>query len=357
MARPRLPLLSLAAVLIAGLMAQPAIAAPKKSFTIAWSIYTGYMPWAYAEHAGILKKWSDKYGISVKAVQINDYVESINQYTAGQYDAVTGTTMDALTIPAAGGVDTSVILIGDYSNGNDGIVLKGKGKTLKDIKGKTVSLVQFSVSHYMLARALQKVGLKDTDVTLQNVSDADFVAAFKTGGVDAVVAWNPGYMEIKQDPNASVVFDSKQIPGELVDIAFANTKVLKENPSFGKVLAGAWFEVLGLMQKNDAAGIAARKFMAEASGAKPAEFDAQVKTTYFYYTPKAGADFISAPAMITAMDEVRSFSFANGLMGNGVTSKDAIGMSFPGGKTLGNQKNLKLRFDDSYMRMAADGKL
>jgi NitT/TauT family transport system substrate-binding protein len=38
-------------------------------------------------------------------VQVNDYIESINQYTAGKFDGVVMTNMDTLTIPAAGGVD------------------------------------------------------------------------------------------------------------------------------------------------------------------------------------------------------------------------------------------------------------
>ena len=51
--------------------------------------------------------------------------------------------MDALTIPAAGGVDTTALIIGDFSNGNDGIVLK-KGKTLADIKGQKINMVELS---------------------------------------------------------------------------------------------------------------------------------------------------------------------------------------------------------------------
>ncbi len=100
-------------------------AAPRHDFSIGWSIYAGWMPWPYAQQAGIVKKWADKYGVKINFVQVNDYVESVNQYTAGKLDGVTVTNMDALTIPAAGGKDTSAIIIGDYSNGNDGIVLKG----------------------------------------------------------------------------------------------------------------------------------------------------------------------------------------------------------------------------------------
>src|SRR5690242_15232263 len=81
----------------------PALAAKKKEFNIAWTIYVGWMPWPYAAETGIVKKWADKYGIKINVTQINDYVESINQYTAGKFDGVTVTNMDALTIPAAGG--------------------------------------------------------------------------------------------------------------------------------------------------------------------------------------------------------------------------------------------------------------
>jgi hypothetical protein len=63
------------------------------------------------------------------------------------------TNMDALTIPAAGGIDSTALIVGDFSNGNDGVVLKDKS-ALKDIKGQTVNLVELSVSHYLLARGL-----------------------------------------------------------------------------------------------------------------------------------------------------------------------------------------------------------
>src|SRR5207245_10577137 len=138
----------------------------------------GWIPWPYAAESGIVKKWADKYGITINVVQINDYVESVNQYTAGKFDGVTVTNMDALTIPAAGGVDTSAIVMGDFSNGNDGIVLKN-GKTIADIKGRKINIVELSVSHYLLARALATVKLRERHIKIVNTSDADIVGAFK----------------------------------------------------------------------------------------------------------------------------------------------------------------------------------
>src|SRR5207253_5112129 len=103
------------------------------------------------------------------------------------------------------------------SNGNDGIVLK-KGKTLADIKGQKINIVELSVSHYLLARALATVKLTEKDVKTVNTSDADIVAAFKSSDSTAVVTWNPQLMEVKAEPGATLVFDSSKIPGEIQDL-------------------------------------------------------------------------------------------------------------------------------------------
>ncbi|MDX9767501.1 MAG: putative urea ABC transporter substrate-binding protein [Ectothiorhodospiraceae bacterium] len=349
--------LILLALLLAGIAAGgSAFAQEKKKFKLAWSIYVGWMPWDYADHSGIVKKWADKYGIEIEVVQINDYVESINQYTAGAFDACVMTNMDALTIPAAGGVDSTALIVGDYSNGNDAVVLKG-GKTLKDVKGRNVNLVELSVSHYLLARALDSVGMSERDVKVVNTSDADIVAAFTTPQVNAVTLWNPQLAEVMAMPNAAKVFDSSRIPGEILDLTVANSDVLKANPAFGKALVGAWYETMAIMAADDAKGRAARAHMGEASGTDRAGYEAQLKATHMYYQPAEGVAFTRSEQLVQTMDHVRKFSFAHGLLGEGARSADAVGIAFPGGKMLGNARNLKLRFDDAWMQMAAEGKL
>jgi NitT/TauT family transport system substrate-binding protein len=327
----------------------------EKTFKIAWSVYTGYMPWPYAEHAGLIDKWAKKYGIKIEVTQVNDYIEAINQYTGGKFDGVTSTIMDGLTLPAVGGVDTTVLIACNYSNGNDGIVLKGKGKTIADLKGKKLNLVQYSISHYMLALALKKHGVEASDVKLQNISDADFIAAFHTPDVDAVVAWNPAYVELKKLPDVSIVFDSKEIPGDLVDGFLVNTKTLKENPELGKALTGAWFEAIEIIKGNDEKAAEARKFMAELSGTTVESLNSQIETTSFY-EPASAAAFARSSELAAAMNEIRTFTFDNGLMGAAAKTKDAIGIALPG-NTLGDAGNVKLRIEDTFTHMAADNKL
>lgn len=330
-------------------------ATQRKTFSIGWSIYAGWMPWPYAQQAGIVKKWGDKYGIKIDVVQVNDYVESINQYTAGKFDGVTVTNMDALTIPAAGGKDTSAIIVGDYSNGNDGILLKG-ADTLAAIKGRQVYLVELSVSHYLLARGLETAGLKSTDVKTVNTSDADIVGAFSSPSATAAVAWNPQLSVMKGQAGAKEVFSSAKIPGEILDLMVVDTATLKANPNLGKALAGIWYETLALMQRQDATGKAARAAMAKLAGTTPEDFDKQLKTTFLYADPKAALAATSAPTLVKTMTLVRDFSFSKGLF-KGASSADAVGIAFPGGKTLGDPRRVTFRFDESFMKLAADGKL
>jgi NitT/TauT family transport system substrate-binding protein len=267
------------------------------------------------------------------------------------------TNMDMLTIPAAGGVDSTALIVGDFSNGNDGVVLKGKGKKLEDIKGQKVNLVELSVSHYLLVRGLSGIGMRERDVKIVNTSDADVVAAFSTPSSTAVATWKPQLATILAMPNAQLVFDSSKIPGEILDLMVVNTATLTANPKLGKALVGAWYEIMSLMAKNDAAGKAAETVMAKASGTDLAGYQSQLSTTHLFATPAEAYEFTMGDSLIKTMDLVRHFSFEHGILGQGAASVDVVGIQFPGNKSLGDTHNVKMRFDPSYMKMALDGTL
>ncbi|BCU55402.1 putative urea ABC transporter substrate-binding protein [Enterobacter kobei] len=349
-----LPLLRSLVLSLVMLTSLPALAAVKKEFNVCWTIYAGWMPWGTIAGDKIIDKWASKYGIKINVVQLNDYIESINQYTAGQFDGCTMTNMDALTIPAAGGVDTTALILGSYSEGNDGVVVKGEGKTLADLKGMKIYLPELSVSHYLLVRGLEKAGLAERDVTVVNTSDADIVSAFSTPDVKAAVAWNPQLSVIKSAPQATEVFSSAAVPGELIDMMVVNTATLKDNPALGKALTGAWYEMMGLMKAQDSNALNA---MAAASGTDLAGYQAQLKTTHLFYTPADNLAFTTSADLAKTMQRVAQFSFDKGLLGDGAQSEDFIGMAFPGNVTQGDASNIKLRFDDSFLKMAVAGTL
>lgn len=344
-----------AGLLSAAAMVSPAAAQEKTEFRLAWSIYVGWMPWGYLSDSGIMDKWADKYGISVEIVQINDYVESINQYTAGAFDGVSATNMDTLSIPAGSGVDTTALIVGDFSNGNDAVILKGEG-SIADLAGVPVNLVELSVSHYLLARGLDSVGLSEADLDgVINTSDADMIAAYATNDVEAVVTWNPLVSEILgSNPDANNVFDSSMIPGEILDLMVVNTETLAANPAFGMAVAGAWYEVMGLMAAGDEEALTA---MAVASGTDLAGYQAQLAATEMFFDPADAVAQASSEELPATMTSVAEFLFDKGILGVGAPSADFVGVEYPDGTVTGDPNNVMFRFDPTFMQMAADGEL
>jgi NitT/TauT family transport system substrate-binding protein len=329
------------------------VKAAPKSFEICWSHYTGWEPWAYADEKGIIKKWADKFGIKIKLTLINDYIESINMYTAGKYQGCTMTNMDALTIPAVGGVDSTALIIGDFSNGNDGIITRGEA-SVADLKGKTIKLVELSVSHYLLSRALTLNKMTEKDVTLVNSSDADIGSLFATDAKAIAVTWNPILMNAMKSKNAKMIFDSSKINGEIIDLMVVRTDAPE---ALKKALVGAWFETMAIMSGTDAKAKEAIEFMAKKSGSTTAEFEAQLKTTAMFYDAAKATEFAKDKKLVETMDFVRTFSFDHGLFGQSAKDKEFVGIEFPNNVKLGATKNVKFRFESKYMQMFADKKL
>ena len=336
---------ALSIVFAASALLLSATASAKDDFRVCWSHYVGWEPWGYAAAAGIVDKHAKKEGITIKVDLINDYIESINLYTAGTYDACTMTNMDALTIPAVGGIDSTALIVGDYSNGNDGIVVK-KADSMTDLRGRTINLVELSVSHYMLARALDMSGMSEKDIKVVNTSDADIAALFTGDANGAAVTWNPPLMLAREAPGAKVIFDSSSIPGEILDLMVVRTAA---DDRLKRALVGAWYEVIALVQARDEKAMA---WLADSSGTDVTGYEAQLKTTAMFWTPREAVEFVKSPRPRNVMQHVRQFSFDKGLFGDNAASPDFVGIEFDDGSTLGSTRNLQLRFTSKYMAQA-----
>lgn len=70
-------------------------------------------------------------------------------------------------------------------------------QTVAQLRGKRIALAKGSSSHYLLLGALQKAGLKVSDVQPVFLGPADARAAFESGAIDAWVVWDP-YLSILQ---------------------------------------------------------------------------------------------------------------------------------------------------------------
>jgi len=343
------------------LLASSALA-QKPTFTVGWSIYAGWTPYHYLGKSGLLKKWADKYGITIK-VQRFDYAPSLDAFVAKNIDACTMTNMEALDMPAASGVPTTSILIGDYSNGNDALLVRN-GLQITDLAGKKLLLVQKTVSEYLFDRAMTIHGLRDQikQVHLINTSDSDIATAFiSDANASAVVTWKPMVSQIQQQKGITSLFNSSQLPGEILDLTVVRTDVLDRpdgaGQRFAKALAGAWYE---LMTQIAGAGPATDKVLAAIAEGSEDTLDSykqQLSTTKMFYTPQSAAQFGNSADLKQKMALVRQFCFDHGLLGSNSKSVDDVAIGFPDGSVQGKPERVRLRFDSSYMQMAEQGKL
>ncbi len=346
----------------AGLCPSQAAWADTPTFTVGWSVYAGWNPYFYMQKSGILKKWADKYGIAIK-VQRFDYAASLDSFVAKNIDACTMTNMEALDMPAAAGVDSTVVIVGDYSNGNDAVLVRN-GLTFDKLPGQRIMLVQKTVSEYLLERGMVLNGQQAqlSKLKLINTSDSDIVPAFMNNKSNpAVVTWKPLVSQIAADKSVQSIFDSSKIPGEILDLLVVRTEVLNRpdgsGAKFAKAISGAWYETMQNLTGSGNAQAAALRISASASGDSLDSYREQLRTTYLFAKPKDAADFTTGAQLKQKMDLVRQFCFHHGLLGQGIKSVDDVAIVYPDGTIQGRKDRVRLRFNPTFMQAAQQGKL
>ena len=347
------PSLAAAFFLLLAALGSSTSALARDQFRVCWSDYSGALPWGYAAQQNVVARWAKKYGISIDVVRVDNSSDAATQYAAGQFDGCTMNALEALTVPAAAGIDTTALLLGDFSAGNDSVLLRGGSGRAQDLKGKTVQVQKNSMAHYVLVRALESVQLNEEDVTLAPLTDAG--AAFAGGSADAVAISNPALAPL-QTSESTLVFSSHRLPGEVVHLFAVNTDTLRANPALGRALTGAWFELMKRMSASDEKGAATLAAIAKSTGTDLTAYQDQLSKTRSFYTPRSAVAFAESPALPAAMQRLTDFAFSHGMLGK-ATSAQSIGVSFANGVVNGSPANIKLRFEPAFMQVAADGKL
>lgn len=282
---------------------QPNQSLPK--FKLAGSIYVGWMPWFLASEDGTLKKVGKTHGVDIEFVR-GDYIETINQFAAGGVDAVVLTNIDAVALLVGSGVKTDVVLIGSYSHGNDAIMLP-KSSQDTNLTSKRLGLVEYSVSHYLLDRYLEKQNIPQDAVKKLNVSDSEIAAAFAAGGsdLDGVVTWNPIVLQIEDQLNGKRLADSKIIEKEIADMLVVRRSVVESNPQFVQALLDTWFTMTARMNASDKAAVYEQ--LGKLSGGSGVQYQAQLETTLLVDSPEQALAFIQEDGLKSTMTSVKRF--------------------------------------------------
>jgi sulfonate transport system substrate-binding protein len=122
-------------------------------------------------------------------------------------------------------------------------------KTVADLKAKRVGLNKGSNVHYLLVRALERAGLKYTDVELVFMPPADGRAAFEKGAIDAWVIWEPYRTAAEMSLGARSLADGTGLVSNH-DFFFAAREFAKTHPHVIEVVLDAAREIYAEVVKD-----------------------------------------------------------------------------------------------------------
>jgi NitT/TauT family transport system substrate-binding protein len=253
-------------IVAAGAMLLSASANAAEPLRIGYSDWPGWVVWEVA----IEKDWFKEAGLDVK-FEWFDYVASMDAFAAGKIDLVGMTNGDTL-VTGSTGAKSVIFLLNDFSNGNDMVIGKPGINSVKDLKGKKIGVEIGFVSHLLLLNALEKNGMKESDVELINVPTNETPQVLASGQVDAIVAWQPSSgIALKLVPGSKPIYTSADEPGLIYDVYAASPKVYATRKDDLKKLLKVWYRTVDYFYdpKTRADAI---KIMASRVGLKPEEY-------------------------------------------------------------------------------------
>src|SRR5580700_3841651 len=113
-----------------------------------------------------------------------------------------------------------------------------KLNSVADLRGKKVALNKGSNVHYLLVKALEKAGVKYSDIEPVFLAPADARAAFERGAVDAWVIWDPFQAAVEAATGARTLTDATGLAPNR-QFYFADQKFANANPAaVDAILAG-----------------------------------------------------------------------------------------------------------------------
>ena len=144
-----------------------------------------------AREQGILERRLAKENATVKWIEFPSGPPLLEALGSGSIDI--GQTGDAPPIFAQAAGANLVYVAGQPITNGQGILVKANSpiRTLADLKGKRIAFTKGSSAHTVILLALERAGLKYSDITPTYLSPPDAAAAFGKDSVDAWAVWDP----------------------------------------------------------------------------------------------------------------------------------------------------------------------
>lgn len=245
--KPRL--LLAAAALLAASLATSAAAEKVRVSLFSWP---GYGFWFIAKEKNLAPD------IDWDIQIIEDPYESFAQMAAGKLD-VTSSTVEYGPIAADTGVPVKLVTYTNPSTGTDKIILAPGISDPKELKGKSVAVLEGGLTQIFMGIWLEKNGLKFDDVKYTNVVMDDAVAAMVSGKVAAGEFWEPFGGKVLETLKGSRAVANSLEPywletALLGDGLYMADTFLTKKPELAAKTLKAYFDAVSWWKKNPAEG-------------------------------------------------------------------------------------------------------
>ncbi|MCZ2206217.1 aliphatic sulfonate ABC transporter substrate-binding protein [Cylindrospermopsis raciborskii] len=191
---------------------------------------------AVLEKQGTLEKKLQPLGYKVEWPEFAAGPQQLEALNAGGLDIAATAESPPVFSQAA---DVPLVYLAANSSDGQAISLlvptKSPVKTLKDLKGKKIAFQKASIGHYLTVRAVDKEGLKLSDVESVFLPPPDANVAFSQGKVDGWFIWEPFVTRNVQNKVGRVLLDGGNGLRDTNNFYSTNRKFYQENKQAIKI--------------------------------------------------------------------------------------------------------------------------
>lgn len=175
--------------------------------------------------------------------EFSSFSAAVQAYEAGRLDALASSFSGLLQLAQRMKTVKGVAVLA-YSEGAEGLIAQPEIRTIDELRGKRIGIGSWGIGGYFWARLRERSGLKEEDVVLLNLSPQDGQRAFLRREIDALLTFEPWLTLTIRQTHANVLFTSRELPGEIVDVLSIQERMLRERREDCRRLLRAYFRAV-----------------------------------------------------------------------------------------------------------------
>lgn len=242
---------------------------------VGFNTWPGY-EFIYLAH---VKNFYAEQGISVKLVELNSLGDVRRAFERGQIDIMASSLVELVTAAESSGIKLTPIAVTDASRGADKLITRKTISQLSELQGKRLGAEPGTVDTLVAAAALRLGKLTLDQVTFEFASQDDLVAKLEAGEIDALQTYPPYSNRLLANSDFHVLFDTQQIPGEIIDVLSVRQTLIHERGAELTKFLHAYFNAVEFFHHNKTESA---QIMAQREGLSTADFLDAIESMTIY---------------------------------------------------------------------------